>query len=69
MGTPALDQVRSRFKLDRENRWIAGVCAGLGRTLETDPILIRAGLVIAALLLPKLTTAFYLLAWAVLDEG
>jgi phage shock protein PspC (stress-responsive transcriptional regulator) len=69
MGTPTLDQLRSRLKLDRKNGWIAGVCAGLGRTLETDQVLIRTGFIIAALVLPKITIGCYLIAWMVLDEG
>ena len=69
MGTPTLDQFRSRLKLDRKNSWIGGVCAGLARTLETDPVLTRTGFIIAALFLPKITIGCYLIAWVVLDEG
>ena len=32
----------------RDDRWIAGVCGGLGRHFNIDPILIRIGFIIAS---------------------
>jgi phage shock protein C len=36
---------RKRFTLDRNNKMLFGVCAGLGRYLGIDPTFIRIGMV------------------------
>lgn len=43
-------QLRTQPKLyrSRDDRWIAGVCGGLGRHFNIDPILIRIGFIIAS---------------------
>jgi phage shock protein C len=37
-----------RFETDKANGKIAGVCAGLGETLNVDPNVVRIGFVLAA---------------------
>ena len=69
MSESGFQRLRRRFHLDRRNGWIAGVCAGIAGTLRTDPAFVRVGFVVAALFLPKVTIAVYLVAWILLDEG
>ena len=39
-----------RFETDKANGKVAGVCAGLGETLNVDPNVIRIGFVLAAVI-------------------
>ena len=39
-----------RFEVDKANGKVAGVCAGLGETLNIDPNVVRIGFVLAALI-------------------
>ena len=68
MANSTLDRIRRRITLDSREGWIAGVCAGLARYLNTDPAFVRVAVVISALFMPKVTTAAYLIAWLVLDD-
>jgi phage shock protein C len=68
MNDSTLDRLRRRFYLDRRNGWIAGVCAGLAGSLNTDPAFPRVAFVLAGLFMPKLAVAAYLVAWILLDE-
>ncbi len=68
MAANQLHRLRRSARLDKENGWIAGVCAGFAKAFGTDPASVRAGMVVTALFLPKLTIAAYLIAWAVLDD-
>ena len=68
MANSTLDRIRSRITLDSREGWIAGVCAGFARFLNTDPAFVRVAVIISALFMPKLTAAAYLVAWLVLDD-
>ena len=68
MSYRSASRQRFRIRLDKDLGWIAGVCAGIARALDTDPAFIRVGAVIAALFFPKLTIAAYLIAWVFLDD-
>jgi phage shock protein C len=68
MNRSAIDRLRARYFLDRRNGWIAGVCAGVARSLDTDPAFLRVAFVLAGLFLPKLAIGAYLVAWILLDE-
>ena len=68
MATNHLHRLRRTVRLDKENAWIAGVCAGIAKAFGTDPAFVRVGVIVTALFLPKLTIAAYLIAWVVLDE-
>jgi phage shock protein C len=57
------------FYRSRRNRWIAGVCGGLGEYFEIDPDLVRFLVVVVGLftgLFPLVLT--YLLAWLIFPE-
>ena len=45
-----------------------GVCAGLARYFGIDPLWVRVGAVVAAVVMTKLAVAAYAIAWLVLDE-
>ena len=68
MANSTLDRIRKRITLDSREGWIAGVCAGFARYLNTDPAFVRVAVVISALFMPKVTAAVYLIAWLVLDD-
>ena len=68
MANSTLDRIRRRITLDSREGWIAGVCAGFARYLDTDPAFIRVAVIISALFMPKVTAAAYLIAWLVLDD-
>jgi phage shock protein C len=57
-----------RVRLDPQEGWLAGVCAGLANYFDTDPAFVRVAVIISALFFPKLTIAAYLIGWLVLDE-
>ena len=40
-----------RFEVDRENKKLLGVCAGIANQIGADPTIVRVGVVIAALLI------------------
>jgi phage shock protein C len=68
MHRSAIERLRARFFLDRRNGWIAGVCAGVARSLDTDPAFLRVGFVLALLFMPKLAIGAYLVAWILLED-
>ena len=68
MSQSAFQRLRRRVQLDRRNGWVAGVCAGIARALDTDAAFVRVGLVVLALFWTKLAIGAYLIAWIVLDE-
>jgi phage shock protein C len=68
MNRSAIDRLRERYFLDRRNGWLAGVCAGVARSLDTDPAFLRVAFVLAGLFVPKLAIGAYLVAWILLDE-
>jgi phage shock protein C len=57
-----------RLQLDRNNGMLLGVCAGLARHFGIDPLWVRVGAVVAAVVMTKLAVAAYAIAWLVLDE-
>ena len=61
-------RLRLNLHLDRQNGWIAGVCAGLANRLRIDPAVVRVATVVTGLFLPKAVIAAYLIAWLVLEE-
>src|SRR5689334_577876 len=57
-----MNRRRIPFRLDRKNRKVLGVCAGLGRMLQVDPTFIRIAFV-AVPLLSFITVSQALLAY------
>jgi len=56
------------WRRSRSDRMLAGVCGGMGRALNVDPVLIRV--VMAVLVLSGPGIIFYLAAWVMMpDEG
>lgn len=54
--------MNTHYALDRSNRKILGVCAGLARSIDYDPLAIRLLALLALVLLGPITIAAYLLA-------
>jgi phage shock protein PspC (stress-responsive transcriptional regulator) len=60
---------RAQLRRSRQDRVVAGVCAGLGRRLGIDPIIVRVGF-IAAAVSGGIGVALYVVAWALMPlEG
>ncbi|WP_213454146.1 PspC domain-containing protein [Rhizomonospora bruguierae] len=57
----------TRLSRPRENRWVAGVCAGLARRLGWSPGLVRL-LFLLSLLLPGTQVIIYLALWIVMPS-
>lgn len=66
--TKPLEKLRKRMHLDRDHAWLFGVCAGLANYWRTDPAIVRVGVVVSGLFVTKVTIAFYLVAWLLLDD-
>ena len=62
----SFDRIRRRLARDTRNGWLGGVCAGLGQGFNVDPRFLRAGVVVLAVLSPKIAIAAYLVAWILL---
>jgi len=57
-----------RYSLDRTNRKLMGVCAGLARTADIDPTLIRIGALLSLLVLGPVAILLYLvIGWVAPD--
>ncbi|TDD28906.1 PspC domain-containing protein [Kribbella turkmenica] len=62
-----LQNVQS-WQRSRSDRMVAGVCGGIGRALNIDPVLVRV--VMAVLILSGPGVVFYIAAWVLMpDEG
>lgn len=68
MPANVLERARRRFTRDPHRGWIAGVCAGVARALDTDPAFLRVAFVVTALLALKLAIGVYAVAWILLEE-
>ncbi|TCC27723.1 PspC domain-containing protein [Kribbella speibonae] len=56
------------WRRSRSDRWVAGVCGGIGRALNIDPVLVRV--VMAVLIISGPGVIFYIAAWVLMpDEG
>lgn len=54
----------------RTNRWIAGVCGGVGEYLDIDPNIIRAVYIIFTVLTRFVVgLIIYILLWIIIPEG
>ena len=57
-----------RLRLNKDENWIGGLCAGLGDYFGIDAAFVRVATVVTALFLPKFVIATYLIAWVVLSR-
>lgn len=65
-----MTEVKKRLTRPRDGQWIAGVCAGLARYFELDPVVVRAAYVVVSVL----SAAFpgillYLLLWLIMPRA
>ena len=51
------------LKRDLENKFIAGVCAGIANELQIDPLIVRSVFVLAAFVTVGLPVIVYVLMW------
>jgi len=56
-----------RLVRSKKNRWIAGVCAGIGEYYKIDPNLVRALWIIGSLIFGGGIIA-YIILWIVIPE-
>jgi phage shock protein PspC (stress-responsive transcriptional regulator) len=59
--------VQNRLVRPRDDRWIAGVCAGLGRRFGLAPNLVRL-LFVLSLLLPGPQFIIYIVLWIIMPS-
>jgi len=57
-----------RFYRSREDRWLAGVCGGLGEYFNIDPILVRIGFFIITGVY-AFGIILYIILWLFVDEN
>jgi signal transduction histidine kinase len=67
-ASPTAPAPAPRLHREREGRVIAGVCAGLGRHIGVDPLLVRVAFIGAAAA-GGVGVVLYALAWALLPEA
>ena len=60
------ERLRTRLARDTEERWIAGVCAGIARHWGIDAAFIRAGVVVVGIFAWQVVLAVYVAAWILL---
>ena len=60
--------LNNRLHRSMGDRYIAGVCGGIGETYNINPTLVRL-LMVASTVLPGPQVLFYLVAWFVMPEG
>lgn len=68
MSNNYINRTFRRVHLDKDNGWFFGVCAGLAHYCRIDPAIVRVGVLVTGLFLPKIIIAAYLVAWLVLDD-
>ena len=52
----------------KNNRWIAGICGGLGKFFNIDPTIVRVIWIIGTLFSMGFGIILYLIIWAVIPE-
>ena len=68
MSNDFINRIKRRFQLDKENGWVFGVCAGAANYCRLDPAIVRVGVLVTGLFMPKIVIATYLTAWLILDD-
>ena len=67
-SVPRSGPPRLLLRRSREDRKVAGVCAGLARYLGIDATLVRVLMVVLAIWPPGLGVLFYLACWIVMPQ-
>lgn len=65
---PPVQSTQSRLLRSKEDRILGGVCGGLGRYLELDPVLFRLAFILL-LLAGGSGVLFYIIAWIIIPEA
>lgn len=68
MSNDFINRIKHRVHLDKDNGWVFGVCAGIATYCHLDPAIIRVGVLVTGLFMPKIVIAAYLIAWLILDD-
>jgi phage shock protein PspC (stress-responsive transcriptional regulator) len=66
---PPAPPAPKRLLRSRNDRWIAGVCGGLGEYAGVDPNLVRLLAVVGAVFSAGTLFLAYVVAWIVMPEG
>lgn len=66
MRTEPVDVGPRRLRRSRQDRVLAGVCGGLGRYLDLDPVVLR--IVTVALIFTGVGIPAYIIAWIAIPE-
>jgi phage shock protein C len=61
--------MKTRLTLDRDNGKLMGVCAGLARWADIDPLIVRIGTIALTLYLFPLTLILYVLTGLTAPEA
>jgi len=69
MSNDFINRIKTRVRLDRDNGWIFGVCAGIANFWRIDATVVRVATLIAALFFHKIIIATYLITWLILDDS
>ena len=62
-----MSEEKKRLYRSRSERWLAGVCGGIGDYFDTDPTVIRVIFVLAALVLGG-GFLIYLVLWLIIPQ-
>ena len=60
-----MSEVKNKLYRSRSDRWLAGVCCGIGDYFNTDPTVIRVIFVLAALIMGG-GLLIYLILWLII---
>ncbi len=66
--SPAVGTVYNRLSRPREDRKVAGVCAGIARYMGVDVTLVRVLMVVLAIWPPLVGVIVYVVCWAVMPN-
>jgi phage shock protein PspC (stress-responsive transcriptional regulator) len=66
---PPAPPAPNRLLRSRNDRWIAGVCGGIGEYAGVDPNLVRLLAVVGAVFSAGTLFLAYIVAWIVMPEG
>ena len=66
---PAPQNPPKRLTRSREDRWLAGVCGGIGEYAGIDPNVVRLLAVIGGVFSAGTLLVAYLIAWVVMPEA
>ena len=55
--------IKKKLKTSDNDRWIAGVCGGLGKYFDTDPLIFRIAFILLTLFSGGAWILVYLILW------